>query len=108
MTTLRAAIGATFGTVTTTASAVNSVAVSIDEGAGALADYAKQLRKKQRVQYAMDELSYEKNAVLKAAERDLRASEELDKYLDADEGRRARFEKIFSDYSAAIAATKSA
>lgn len=56
----------------------------------------------------MDEQSYEKNAVLKAAERDLRASEELDKYLDADEGRRARFEKIFSDYSAAIAATKSA
>ena len=45
MTTLRAALGATFGTVTTTASAVNSGAVSIDEGAGALADYAKQLRK---------------------------------------------------------------
>lgn len=108
MTTLRAAFGATLGTVTTVANSVNSTAVMIDEAAGAAADYAKELRKKQRVQYAIDAMSYEENAVAKATERDLRATEELDKYLDAEEGRRERYNQRFERYMTKINAAKSA
>jgi len=108
MTTLRAAFGATLGTVTTTANAVNSVAVLIDEGAGAAADYAKELRKKQRVQYAIDAMGYEENAAAKAAERDIRSTEELEKYLHAEEGRKERYEARFERYMTAIKAAKSA
>lgn len=108
MTTLRAAIGSTLGTVATVTSSVNSIATMLDEGAGAAADYAKELRKKQRVQYAIDAMSYEESAVAKAAERDVRASEEMDKYLDGQEGRREKYNARFNQYMAKINEAKKA
>jgi len=53
-------------------------------------------------------MSYEESAVAKATERDIRASEEMKKYLDAEEGRRERYEARFSQYMAKINEAKKA
>lgn len=104
MATVRMTGAALLTTVTQTAEAVNDIVKSVSTGARMLNDTVEHARFKQQINIAADRVYYKESVInTKMIEID-QLREKSASYMDEDDQRRERCEKIYNELKEALAA----